>query len=418
MSPPQYIILLTIDALRADHLSYHGYESKTSPNLDAFSRRAVTFRAAYSASSHTREALPALLSGREPHLFSNRGYELVERTIAGYLDEIGFSTGAFHSNPYASRAYGYHRDFDEFHDDLYLGNHRLVAFVQRGLDKLRNKHYARAKTINKRSLRWIDSRSDDERLFLWNHYMDPHGPYDPPEVYVPANAPDKKGRQSLFRHAVSKPDTISEEERQILLDLYDAEIQYIDDKLGAFLEELESRGILGDALVVVTADHGEAFGECGYFSHPRQLCDELLHVPLLLYGPTFEPTTYKTPVSTLDIVPTILNKFGQDVEDFPGEPLLNRVTGEKDGVVFSQVRGEDNLRDRRLFSVTDGSDRYTINTKMDSDHPPSSSDDSHLARKLVRYCQTVGEANEPIEEREDIPKEVQDRIQALGYLEK
>jgi len=79
-----------------------------------------------------------------------------------------------------SRAYGFDRGFDTFDDDLHLGQHKLIALAQRAIDKLRNRHYARAAEINERSLEWIDSQSDDEPFFLWNHYMDTHGPYEPP----------------------------------------------------------------------------------------------------------------------------------------------------------------------------------------------------------------------------------------------
>ncbi|TKX52551.1 arylsulfatase, partial [Halorubrum sp. SP3] len=100
-------ILLSIDALRADHLGAHGYNRETSPFLDELADRELEFTTAISASSHTREAVPALLSGRYPDVFAANGYRYVPKTVADRLSEARFRTAGFHSNPYVSRAYGY-----------------------------------------------------------------------------------------------------------------------------------------------------------------------------------------------------------------------------------------------------------------------------------------------------------------------
>src|SRR6056297_1726457 len=154
---PDNVILLSGDALRADHLSCYGYHRETSPVLDELAEESISFTNAYSASSHTREAIPALLTGEYPDVAIGPDYRLATDTVASTLSEEGFATGGFHSNPFVSRAYGFDRGFDEFDDDLHLGQHKLIALAQRALDKFRNRHYARAEEINARSLEWIDS---------------------------------------------------------------------------------------------------------------------------------------------------------------------------------------------------------------------------------------------------------------------
>jgi len=149
------IVLLTADALRADHLGCYGYRRDTSPVLDAFDQESLRFTNAYSASSHTREAVPALLTGEYPDVAIGSDYRLATDTVASTLSEAGFATAGFHSNPFVSRAYGFDRGFDTFDDDLHLGQHKLIALAQRAIDKLRNRHYARA--AGSTSDRWSGS---------------------------------------------------------------------------------------------------------------------------------------------------------------------------------------------------------------------------------------------------------------------
>jgi len=309
------IVLLTADALRADHLGCYGYRRDTSPVLDAFDQESLRFTNAYSASSHTREAVPALLTGEYPDVAIGSDYRLATDTVASTLSEAGFATAGFHSNPFVSRAYGFDRGFDTFDDDLHLGQHKLIALAQRAIDKLRNRHYARAAEINERSLEWIDSQSDDEPFFLWNHYMDTHGPYEPPGEYATLYADrELSGReaQSLYQRAIDDPDSITDDERELLIDLYDAEIRYNDEQIGMFLDELRERGLLEESLVIVSADHGDAFGEHGYYEHPRYLHDEITHVPLFVRVPDGPTDTVETPASTLDIVSTIEGSSGRN----------------------------------------------------------------------------------------------------------
>jgi arylsulfatase len=235
---PRNIILLSADALRADHLSCYGYERETSPVLDELATESLTFTNAFSASSHTREAVPSLLTGEYPDVAVDADYRLAKETIASTLSEEGFATAGFHSNPFVSRAYGFDRGFDTFDDDLHLGQHKFIALAQRMLDKFRNRHYARAEEINDRSVSWIDSLNDDEQFFLWNHYMDTHGPYEPSEKYMinfrNDGISDKKA-QSLYQRAISYPESITDDEKELLIDLYDGEIRYNDAKIVSFL---------------------------------------------------------------------------------------------------------------------------------------------------------------------------------------
>ncbi|PSP75013.1 arylsulfatase [Halobacteriales archaeon QS_3_64_16] len=469
---PRNVVLLSIDALRADHLSYHGYDRTTSPFLDSLTDRTANFRTAISASSHTREAMPALLTGQYPDIFGQNGYRLVAESVATMLSAREYRTAGFHSNPYLSRAYGYDDGFDAFFDDLVLGRNRLVALAQRALSKFvfkRGRYHVRAAELNRRSLEWLDSLdrpatpsasdpTDPEPIFLWNHYMDVHGPYNPPGDYSYADQEPSDGdAQALYQKCIKRPEAITESERRLLVDLYDGEIRYLDAQIEAFFEELTERGLLKESLVILTADHGDGFGEHGYYTHPRQLHEELLAVPLLISLPgTAGAARIDTPVSTLDIVPTILDFVGGDASALPGTSLLNLLAESEPGsgsaseshpgVVYSSARLEDengNDRDVVRFAARDERSKHVLDRHIDTGKVTNEQSFDLTVDRLEREPIEVGLESTPTEGRfeelrsrlrehsatrlregdpsigpdveTETTEEIEDRLEALGY---
>ncbi|WP_137284580.1 sulfatase [Halorussus salinisoli] len=411
------VVLLTADALRADHLSCYGYERETSPVLDELAEESLRFTNAYSASSHTREAVPALLTGEYPDVAVDSGYHLATDTIASTLSKEGFATAGFHSNPFVSRAYGFGQGFDHFDDDLHLGQHKVIALAQRALDKIRNRHYARADEINERSLDWLDSLDVEESFFLWNHYMDTHGPYEPPGEYATLYADhglSGRDAQSLYQRAIDDPESITDDERQLLVDLYDAEIRYNDKYLGEFIDALRERGLLEESLVVVTADHGDAFGEHGYYEHPRYLHDEITHVPLFVRPPGGASDTVDTPVSTLDVAATIKTGLG----DEDGISLLDSIADDRR--IFSQARGEDEHSHFRRYAVRTREEACFCERNCEggalkfdgvSDQSLRSELEAHIE---ARVC---AENGDDVTADEKVDEEIERRLSALGYTE-
>jgi arylsulfatase len=423
MTSVQNVVFLSIDALRADHLSCHGYHRDTTPHLGDLAAANLWFESAYSVSSHTREAIPGLLTGRYPDDAVDTDYRLAAEPIPSRVNDCVDTTAAFHSNPYVSRAFGYDRGFDAFDDDLHLGKHRLIALAQRALDKLRNRHYARADEINDRSLSWLDSLADDESFFLWNHYMDPHGPYIPPneyrERYTDRRTSDRK-KQRLYKRAIRDPDSITEAERQLLIDLYDAEIRYTDTHLGAFLDALDRRGVLDETAIIVTADHGDAFGEHGYYEHPRYLHEGLTHVPLVVRLPDSAFEHVETPASTLDISPTVLDLLDLDA-DLPGRSLRDIARERPDErVVFAQATGEDEDAHLRRFGAWSSTGRAlgTYDTDTGTTRITDRSEEviaERLHEHITDRADAGGRADHTAES--DVDEEIERRLSALGYKE-
>ncbi|GAA0728042.1 arylsulfatase [Halorubrum trapanicum] len=414
---PRNIILLSADALRADHLSSYGYHRETSPVLDDLAQESIRFENAYSASSHTREAVPALLTGEYPDVAVDDGYRLATETVASTLSGEGFATAGFHSNPFVSRAYGFDEGFDHFDDDLHLGQHKLVALAQRAFDKLRNRHYARAAEINERSLSWLDSL-DDEPFFLWNHYMDTHGPYEPPGEYATLYADESvSGReaQSLYQRAITDPASITDDERELLIDLYDAEIRYNDAKIGEFFEALRERGLLEESLLIVTADHGDAFGEHAYYEHPRYLHDEITKVPLYVRPPGGRSEVVETPASTLDVGATIEAAVGVEATA-DGVSLVEELGGDR--TVFCQARGEDEHSHlRRYASRTAEGACFCERDRESGTIEFGECAGSALREELEAHVdeRVRVENGESVGDEEEVDEEIERRLDALGY---
>lgn len=433
------LILLTIDALRADHLSCHGYNRET-PTFDALAEKWLHAPTTASVSPHTREAMPPLLSGHYPERFYETGFmQLAEsETLAGKLRAAGYTTGGFQSNPYLSRAYNFDVGFDDFYDDLVLGQHKFIALAQQAIDKFvlnRGKYYARAPEINDRSLDWLAAQ--DGPVFLWNHYMDPHGPYHAPNRYYEDREQSASDAEALYRRSCKRPESITDQERHHLIDAYDDEIRYLDNQLDRFLHALRDRDRFEDALVVITSDHGDAFGRHGYFGHPRYLHESLLRVPLFLKPPGGITGAIETPVSTLDVVPTLLSFAEVRHDELPGKPLVtrDRTIPDREGVVFASAVGEGDNAHRRRFAardtqwkvmlecdIEDGSmlDRCAFDLDTDSDEqqpmdPNSAEKASKLIEQLVNYSdRRLNYTNEP-QPNHETTKEIDDRLEALGY---
>jgi arylsulfatase A-like enzyme len=419
------VVLLSLDALRADHVSSYGYDRETTPNLDRFAAENVQFSNAYSVSTHTREAIPGLLTGRYPNACVNDSYELAADTVASHLRETEYTTGAFHANPYVSRAYGFDRDFDAFDDDLYLGQHKLVALAQRAYDKIRNRHYARAETINERALEFVDST--EEPFFLWAHYMDPHGPYSPPREYQTVFHDEyvgmKRAQKMYKRAAVSDPDSITDDEHQAMVNLYDEEIRYADAQFGAFVEKLESRGLLNETLIIVTADHGDAFGEHGYYGHPRNLDDELLSIPMIMHVPDNDTEEIEIPVSLADVIPTVLETAGVNAGGLAGESLVDissEPTAHEERVVYSGVRGDSRYDEEhvRRFRADTQKDWAWMERDIESGEVVASKGEDGLLELLQSHSdELLDGASVSSDTGKGGSKDIERRLEALGYKE-
>lgn len=350
-------ILVTIDCLRPDHLGCYGYNKATSPNIDHLAKKGVIFLNAFANSSWTPASFPSIFTSTYPLMYG--GYKGIHdrTTLAEVLARKGYSTGGFHSNAFLSSHYGYNKGFGTFYEapvksvkgagrlkrkirNLASRNEALRKFLIKFHDLAFPNKYnisiPTAEELNKKVFSWL-SENHNRKFFLWIHYMDVHNPHVPPPGFS-LNV-SKGGFRRItekarkIRHRQAKPELLTKSERKTLIEIYDAEIRFVDHHLGLFFEKLESLGLSDNTFIIVTADHGTALLEHGDLDHPPELYDEVVHVPLIMCHPTLEQNSVKIKemVSLLDVSPTILDILtGEKEVDFIGNSLLPLLEGRKE----------------------------------------------------------------------------------------
>lgn len=328
MHPPSPInvLLITIDCLRPDHVSVYGYERPTTPHLDDLANEGVSFTQVISQGPCTEVSFPAMFSSTYPGMFGGFPHLSPQRgLLAEIFREVGYRTVAFGSNPHLSPIYGYDRGFEIFDSNLVPWTQSRQHWLLKHLNRFfivarRLLPYLPANALTAKAVRFFQRHLAAGPWFLWLHYMDVHEPYRPPRRHAARFQSTERPRLSnraLWQKALSRPGEINENERQHLVDLYDAEINFADEQIGRLLMYLRRLDSLDSTLVIVTADHGEEFGEHGQFSHRFELYDELLRVPLIMRLPARLPSgqVVTAQVRLLDLVPTVLDLL--DLGDGP-----------------------------------------------------------------------------------------------------
>lgn len=324
------ILLCTIDSLRADYVYRDIAET---PTLDTLAAEGAAYKNAFAQGPFTTFSMPSLFTSQYPSQLSyvtfsedTVGVAIEdEPTITTLLADAGYETAGFHSNPLLSNLFGFDRGFDVFDANLPFSNTewmpgRAKILADKVARILRKHAYVPAETLTNRVLKWLDERRNDPQpFFLWVHYMDVHGPYQAKSGFSYLN---KYQGEKLWRKAITSPEEVTEDERDKLQSLYQTEIEYTDKCLGTLLSGLRKRGLADETLTTVTADHGEQFFEHGKYSHPHQLYDELLHVPLIVNGPEQPDKSDEAVVELTDVTPTLATIAGINIPDkMAGSPL-------------------------------------------------------------------------------------------------
>lgn len=296
------VLLLTVDTLRADRLGAYGYERPTSPAIDRFAETATVFEHAQAQASWTLPSLASLMTGLYSSThgcwhFRTR-LESSFTTLAESLRNSGYDTAAVANHVFLGRPYGLQQGFTHFDDELVDRSEREGIHLT-----------VTSEDVAEKALHWLDNQaqvSDGPPWLLWAHFFDPHNEY-------------------LFHEGVSEPFA---EPGGAPADLYDGEVAFTDRSVGRVLERLESLGLARDTIVVLVADHGEAFGEHQRIHHSDTLYGELVQVPLVIRVPGAAPSRVSTPVQTADVFPTLAELVGLPRPDVAGRSLAAAVRGE------------------------------------------------------------------------------------------
>jgi len=325
------VVLVVVDALRADHLSLHGYERRTSPELERLATTGLVFEHAYATSPWTLPTFGSLLTGLYPSAHgagigvsetaedegaktTGSGRFLTLRTgvptVAEALAASGYLTGAIVSNPFLDPGFGLDRGFA--HYDNFPTDNASHRPADRAVDE---------------ALEWVEAAGNTP-FFLLLHLFEPHLEYDAPEPFrgrfTASVEFDGEYPVSGLWDIRSRVPDMSGAERSFIRAAYDEEIAFVDQQIGRLADELAQRGVLDRGLLVVTADHGEELFEHEGFEHGHALWDEVLRVPLLLFGAGVPSGRRSEAVSSVDVAPTLLAFAGVDFADgLPGVDLLS-----------------------------------------------------------------------------------------------
>ena len=321
------ILLISIDSLRADHLSSYGYDRQTSPNIDQLAAEGILFSQAVSTTSWTLPSHASLLTGLLPeaHGVVRPRHILAEwpHTLAELLAAQGYLTAAFVSAPFLSSDFGMDQGFDLYDDES-------VHFSTNA-----DSHSgATSPMIHEAVSGWLRA-NHEERFFLFVHYWDVHYDYDPPSPYDRLFDPDYEG--DLTAQAFESNPRIRAgmpaRDLQHIEALYDGEIAYTDEYIGKLLDLLDELNLADDTLVILTSDHGDEFFEHGRKGHYKNLHEESLRIPLIVRLPGRLPAGLEVDdvASLVDIAPTILDLVGVESEARPpmqGRSLLPLISGD------------------------------------------------------------------------------------------
>ena len=438
--PADRIFLITIDTLRADHLGSYGYPRKTSPFLDLLASNGVLFENAFASTSATTPSHASIFTTLYPiqHKVLRNGYRLDDSfyTIAEFLKENGYLTGAVVSTDYHFIASNLHQGFDYFNEPQTNQEFRYRSAEE---------------SVNK-SIKYLESMPKKGKLFFWLHVFDPHHPYLSRSSYL-----DAIGRgindQALTEFLLQKQRIglsvygSSRKEMLNIVSRYDAEIRYVDAQIERLYKHVKELGLNSRALWIITSDHGEGLGNHNTLRHGNQIYNEQLKAPLIFYSADrkFKNQRVSELVELIDIFPTVIslikdrqNRFGTEIQGSSLLPLLqsslpmsesNRYAFGHRTKMKEEFKGAEDYRPGEEFSLqnlnfkyiyrTEGKDEffslrndpYETKNLMNEDIP-----EKDFFRELL-----LKKSNQFQKDRKIHPKTVDpetiEKLQSLGYIQ-
>jgi len=417
------VVVVSIDTLRADHLSCYGYHRPTTPRIDGLAAEGVRFDRAITPSPWTLPAHISLLTSLTP---SAHKVTQVNNILSGSVillqekfAEAGYRTFGVVSNFLLSPVYGYDAGFEEYSFLPMADAHHVVEKAREFL-----------------------GRHGREPFFLFVHLFDPHWPYRVSRenrVFGDPDSPYAERRWKNMYSFVADAMNMPEDRFRYYVDQYDNEIRFADDRIGRLFDELKSMGILDRTAVFVTADHGEEWKEHGFIGHSINLWEEVTRVPLVIRMPgAFEGGRMETePASILDVYPTACDLAGIDVD----EKIMGRSLTAADPDASSLMLSETAVGGPRHYAIWSGNLKYHSESEVkygdfrfnrspllfDLAADPGEVRDllledpsaaQPLRKALESYislmqAESIGGSSEKFE----MDPEMRDRLRSLGYLQ-
>ena len=468
------VLLVVLDTARAARV----YDEQLMPNVNRLADGGATYEQAYTTAPWSLPSHASLFTGAytgDHGVHADARQFTPERPpLATRFQAAGYRTLAYSNNFWISPSFGFDTGFDEFEVgwELFSGGEgfaevgkeqagllgQLRAFAPKLLSRsapktllnavflatVWDRHDSGAWLTTRRAKRWLDG---DDPFFMFLNYREPHLAYEPPAEYISEVTPEGQTppdpgavNQDPWAYVTGEVEMDDAEFEQLEI-LYDAELRYLDARLGQLFEALDERDLLEETIVVVTSDHGENLGEHGLMDHQYCLYDTLLHVPLVVYGPEIEPGHRTGLVELKDLYGTLLTAAGlrsDPAVDLRGRPdraavaaeyrapmpsieRLRAEYGELPESVLAYDRGLQAIRtdDWKLIQGTDGSERLYDLRSDPGEHEDVSAAASEVRDRLAdrlreRLRPIEDDGSEPTDE--DVPAAIEDRLEDLGYL--
>ncbi len=391
------LILITIDTLRADYLSYNGSKKVKTPNLDALAAQGVNFQRARSAVPLTLPSHASILTGLYPPAHGvrdNAAFRLSEDmlTITEVLKKRGYRTAAFIGSFVLDHRFGLAQGFDFYDDRTWSDADMLERF-----EAERN-----AETVYNAAVQWLRANAGKQPLFIWIHLYDPHAPYTAPES---------------FRNRYPR-------------DPYAAEVAYTDFVVGKLHKEFGSLKLLNESMIAMTGDHGEGLGEHQESTHSVLIYNSTLHVPMLIVAPGWitPGTRVNQLCRTIDLAPTLLDYLGVQKSLGQGVSLRNLIEGkpQKELTAYSEsLYPRLNLGWSELIGL-EGSHHHYIQApkaelyEIQKDPLEKSNRIAEFPDVVRQYRQNLQEyfstKTDPSRPPESMDAETREKLASLGYV--
>lgn len=415
---------VVLDAAGASHFGLYGYPRNTTPNIDSLAAESAVFERAYAQFPITTSSTGSFLTGLYPHT-AVKARRLIAPSIATLLAPHGYRSAAFSENPWVRPSLGFARDFETF---------ELRASMEGASSGQRD-----TTTTIDRALSWIEA-SPSRPFLLYLHLLPPHTPYNPPEPFAGRfRAPGQSPHWKFFEVTLGQRDYTADELRsaaeidlrelpesqpdiELIRAAYDENLSYVDHQVGRLIAGLRSRDLLEHTIVVVTADHGEAFGEHEELFHGSSLYAEQIHVPLLIRLPAALPPArgrFDSVVELCDLVPTLLDLLEIEAPELDGRSL--RPVLYSKGSTDSVARAW--LEVKHLASVQRGDTKLIVGGDepllFDLASDPGETvnlarDRPELVEEMLGHLDAVGADGSATSDVEIDPK-TRKELEALGY---
>lgn len=423
------VIFITSEKLRADRLGFYGYERNTTPNIDRLAEESIVFKDAVSPTGTTSYSMAQVLSslyfdtdgiGNDAgqngigHVNFDPSFSLVRE-----MRNAGYYTFGIAAHTPLVKEHGFGRNFDRYIDRP-LPEFEGTVFDEELLyifERL-NENFDRkvAEEVTDDAIEIIEDT--DGKYFSWLHYFDPHDPYMPPEKeYVERFEEEFEGEEEktktvgyfLDDGGAVRVNTTNKQEHRLEY-LYDSEIRYMDEHVGRLINHLKETGTYNETVIILTADHALCLGEKNIIVH-NHLYDCSVQVPLILHVPGAEHEVRETPVSTIDVFPTIFDVLDMDVDRFMrGQSLLK---DEKERRDFRYLE-----YNKDYYRLIDDEGDYDILKKQHRESPTGYGEDEAVEiLEKIRETGYQGDGEGIFGERRDIDEEIEESLRDLGYIE-